>query len=128
MSAEPDLLLKDEVYALIGAAIEVHRTLGPGFLEAVYHEAYGLEMAARALPFESKKRIRVHYKSHVLAKEYEADFVAYGQVIIEIKAQKQLTGEDESQLLNYLKATGFRVGILINFGSHGRLEWIRRVL
>lgn len=127
MSADSELLFKDEVYAIIGAAIEVHKELGPGFLEAVYQEAYGIEMGTRSLPHEQKKRLRIRYKNEYLKKEYEADFIVFGEIIVEIKAQKKLTGEDEGQLINYLRATGYRVGVLINFGSHGKLEWIRRV-
>jgi GxxExxY protein len=127
MENEVELLFKDEVYAIVGGAIEVHRELGPGFLEAVYQEALELELAWREIPFEAKKRLRIAYKHATLKKEYEADFLVYGEIIVEIKAQNKLTSLDESQLLNYLKATGKRVGLLINFGSEGKLEWLRRV-
>lgn len=122
-----ELLFKDEVYAIIGAAIEVHKVLGPGFLEAVYQEATEIESTTRGLPFEPRKRLRIRYKDRVLEKEYETDLVYYGQVIAELKALDQVTGREEAQLLNYLKATGLRVGLLINFGSRGKLEWKRMV-
>ncbi len=122
-----ELLLKEEVYAIIGAAIEVHRVLGPGFLEPVYQEAMEIELADRQTPFEAQKALVIYYKGRRLEKEYRADFVCFDQIIVEIKAADELTGRDEAQLLNYLKATGFRVGLLINFGSHGRLEWKRFV-
>mgnify|MGYP003382456498 CR=1 FL=1 len=122
-----ELLLKDEVFAIVGAAIEVHKELGPGFLEAVYQEALEIELASRNVPFEGQKPLTVRYKGRKLKKEYVADLVCYGQVIVEIKTIARLTEREEAQLINYLKATGIRVGLLINFNSHGRLEWERRV-
>jgi GxxExxY protein len=121
------LLLKEEVYAIIGAAIEVHRELGPGFLEPVYQEALEFELQARGIPFESQKRLRIHYKGRRLQKEYFADLVCFNQVIVELKALHRLSGKEQSQILNYLKATGLRVGVLVNFGGRGRLEWKRFV-
>ena len=120
-----ELLYKDEVYAIIGAAMEVHSELGPGFLEAVYHEALEIELADRGVPFESKKQLRIWYKEKRLEKTYEPDFVCYEKIIVEIKALDQLTSREESILLNYLKTSRLRLGILINFGSHGKLEWKR---
>ncbi len=122
-----ELILKDEVYAIVGAAIEVHRELGTGFLEPVYQEALEIELQSRKIPFESQKRLVIHYKDHQLQKDYAADLVCYGQIIVELKALDRLSGKEEAQLLNYLKATGLRVGLLINFGSIGRLEWKRFV-
>ena len=123
-----ELLLKEEVFAIVGAAMEVHTQLGPGFLEAVYHEALEIESNLRQLPFESRRRLRLYYKEQLLEKEYEADLIYYGKVIVELKALDCLTGREEAQVLNYLKATSLRVGLLINFGSKGRLEWKRLVL
>jgi GxxExxY protein len=123
-----ELLYKDEVYAVIGAAIEVHRVLGSGFLEAVYQEALELELQYRGIPFERQRMLRISYKGQELSKTYVADLVCYGEILVELKAASSLTGQDESQLLNYLKATGKRVGLLINFGAAGKLEWCRRVL
>jgi GxxExxY protein len=122
-----ELLLKDEVYAVIGAAIEVHRELGPGFLEPVYQEALEIELTDRHIPFCAKQPLTLYYKQRQLQKKYEPDFICYDKVIAEIKALNQLSSTEESQLLNYLKATGLRVGLLINFGSHGKLEWQRFV-
>ena len=121
------IILGEESYAIVGAAIEVHRELGPGFLEAVYQEAIEIELTARDIPFEAQKRIRVRYKEHTLTRDYFADLVCYDQVIVEIKALSRLSGKEEAQTLNYLKATGFKLGILLNFGSHGKLEWTRLV-
>lgn len=122
-----DILLKDEVYAVIGAAIEVHRVLGPGFLEAVYQEAIEIELEARNIAFEHQKALTILYKDHPLNKQYVADLLCYGQIIVELKALAQLSGHEEAQVINYLKATGLRVGLLINFGSSGKLEWKRFV-
>ena len=119
------LVLKKEVFEIVGAAIEVHRQLGPGFLEAVYQEALGLEMDSRAIPFQAQKPLRIRYKGRVLDKAYFADFLCYGKVIVEIKALDHLSGNEYAQVLNYLKATGHRVGLLINFGSHPKLQWKR---
>jgi GxxExxY protein len=118
-----ELILGDECYAVIGAAMEVHSQLGPGFLEAVYQEALEMELSSRRTPFEAQKTLTISYKGQVLKKEYVADVICYGQIIVELKAMERLTGKEESQILNYLKATGFKVGLLINFGSHGKLEW-----
>jgi len=120
-----DLVLKDEVYAIIGAAIEVHKELGPGFLEAVYQEALEVECRHRGIPYEQQKHLVICYKGEPLTKEYLADLVCYGQIIVELKALDRLTSKEEAQILNYLKATGLPVGILVNFGSLGRLEWKR---
>jgi len=122
-----ELLYKEEVFAIVGAAIEVHRELGPGFLEAVYQEALEVELRERGIPFEAQKPLRISYKGKMLNKEYFSDLVCYGQIIVELKALDRLSGTEEAQVLNYLKATGMRVGVLINFGSHGKLEWKRFV-
>ena len=121
-----DLIYKDEVFAIIGVAIEVHRVLGPGFLEAVYQEALEIELHDRAIPHEPQRKLRISYKTRWLEKFYIADFACY-DCMVEIKAEKQLTGIDEAQLINQLKATRRRCGLLINFGSIGRLEWKRFV-
>src|SRR5581483_2356010 len=110
-----ELVLKEEVYAIVGAAIEVHRELGPGFLEAVYQEALEWELSQRGIPFEGQKELHVFYKGRQLNKMYVADLVCYRQIIVELKALTRLSGQEESQVLNYLKATRLRVGVLLNF-------------
>ena len=123
-----ELLFKDEVYAIVGAAMEAYNQLGPGFLEPVYQEAMEVETLERKIPTKPQHEILVHYKGKPLKKFYIADLLCYDQVIVEIKAIDALTTREESQLINYLKATGLKVGLLINFGSHGKLEWRRMVL
>ncbi len=122
-----ELLCKEEVYAIVGAAMEVYNMLGPGFLEAVYQEALEIEFTERGIPFESQKELRIAFKERYLKKSYTTDFLVFGQVIVEIKAIDHLTSHDEAQLLNYLKSTGCKVGVLINFGAANKLEWKRRV-
>lgn len=112
-----DLLYKQEVYSIIGAAMEVHTVLGCGFLEAVYQEALNLEFTNRNIPCEAEKLIQINYKGSVLKKYYQADFVCYDKIIVELKALSAISSEHESQLLNYLKATNIKVGLLINFGQ-----------
>jgi GxxExxY protein len=122
-----EIILKEEVYEIIGAAIDVHRELGPGFLEPVYQEAMEIELAERGIPFVPQKSLAISYKGRRLKKEYVADLVCYDQIIVELKSLSRLSGIEEAQLINYLKATGLKVGLLINFGSRGRLEWKRLV-
>ncbi|MBS1249994.1 MAG: hypothetical protein MAG431_01583 [Chloroflexi bacterium] len=122
-----DLLYKLEVYNVIGAAMEVYNTLGPGFFEAVYQEALEIELEKRGIPFSPQYAIHISYNGVQLRTSYRADFLAYEKIIIEIKALDQLTSREEAQLLNYLKATGIKVGVLINFGAEGELEWERKV-
>ena len=122
-----ELIFKEEVYAIIGAAMEVHRVLGTGFLEPVYQEALEIESTARSLPFEAQQTITIHYKGHRLKKDYIADLIYFEKIIVELKALDCLRGKEESQLLNYLKATGMKVGVLINFGTAPKLEWKRFV-
>lgn len=111
---------------IIGAAMEVHRILGHGFLEAVYQEALAEELLRRGIPFEREVELPIFYKEKRLGVSYRADFVCYGQVVVELKAISTLTSGDEAQILNYLKASGYRRGLLLNFGSSS-LQYRRRV-
>lgn len=115
-----------QTYAIIGAAMEVHRTLGHGFLEAVYQEALACELADRGIAFDREVALPVAYKGRRLQCAYRADFVCFGEVIVELKAQAQLTSADRAQVINELKATGLHRGLLINFGAPS-LEYERLV-
>ena len=111
-------MIRDEkTYKIIGAAMEVHKELGHGFLEAVYQEALAREFNIQEMPFEQQQVIEIMYKGKPLEKKYQPDFVCYNEIIVEIKALSGLTGNEEAQLINYLKATGFEIGLLINFGT-----------
>ena len=122
-----ELLFKVEVYAIIGAAMEVHKILGCGFLEPAYQEALEIELRNRDIPFEAQKQLPIYYKDQQLEKTYVPDFISFGEIIIEIKALNHLSSTEESQLLNYIKAANFRLGLLINFGAES-LQWKRMVL
>ncbi|MBI5674254.1 MAG: GxxExxY protein [Nitrospirae bacterium] len=113
-------------YEIIGAAIDVHSILGHGFLEAVYQEAIGLEFTSRQIPFKKEVILPIYYKGSLLSTSYKADFLCYENVIVELKAINKLSGKEESQIINYLKATGFETGLLLNFGSES-LEYKRFV-
>jgi len=121
-----DFLYKDETYLIIGAAMEVHNELGPGFLEAVYQEAFEIEINRQNIPYEREKTLNIFYKSEKLKKEYFADFFCFDKIIVELKALNELNSEHEAQLLNYLFATKTKVGLLINFGSKS-LQYKRMV-
>ena len=106
-----------ELYAIIGAAMEVQNELGEGFLELVYHDALNVELGLRGIPYETEKQIAIHYKGKPLERIYKADLVCYGNVVLELKSVEKLKAEHTAQLLNYLKATGMPMGVLINFGE-----------
>ena len=97
--------------------MEVHRQLGCGFLEAVYQEAFAIEMQSQGVPFSQEVELPVFYKEHRLNTSYRADFICYDSIIVELKALKKIGGVEEAQILNYLKATGFEIGMLLNFGT-----------
>jgi GxxExxY protein len=121
-------ILEDETYAIIGAAMEVYYKLGNGFAEPVYQEALGIEFELRNILFEPQKRLHIEYKGRSLQKGYIADFMCFGEIIVEIKAIASLSPVDWSQIMNYLKASKLRVGLLFNFGSHGKMEMKRIVI
>jgi GxxExxY protein len=122
MDHEPDepherLLYAAEVYAIQGAMYEVNRQMGSGFLEAVYQECLAIEFAARGIPFVANKALSLTYKGRLLRPTYVADFVCFDAIIIELKAVRDLAPEHRAQVLNYLAATGLKLGLLVNFGS-----------
>lgn len=111
------LIYSNETYQIIGAAMEVHKILGPGFLEPVYQEAMEIELTKRGIPFVSQKRIQIHYKDVLLSQYYVADLFCYDKIVVELKAVSTILPEHEAQLLNYLKATKTRLGLLFNFAE-----------
>ncbi len=124
MNLSPDDQRDPRTYAIIGAAMEVHRELGHGFLEAVYQEALAVEFETQSLPFEREVELPVRYKNHKLSTSYRADFVCFETVIVELKALPKITGTEVAQTLNYLKASGHSIGLILNFGSRS-LEFKR---
>jgi len=124
---ESKLLYDDLTYQIIGAAMEAHKVLGNGFLEYVYEEALCYELKLRNIQFERQKDVDLYYKDLLIPKQYRPDLLVEGKVIVENKAVSSLTEVDEAQLLNYLKATRMRIGLLINFGTP-HLEYKRRIL
>jgi len=120
-------LHKDLTHKIIGAAMEVHRELGPGFLEYVYEESLCHELNLREIYFERRKELNIYYKDMLIPKKYKLDLMVENKVIVELKATSGLTKVEEAQLLNYLKATKRRIGLLLNFGTKS-LEIQRRIL
>jgi GxxExxY protein len=116
-----------QTYAIIGACMSVHNELGHGFLEAVYQESLALEFSKRGIPFVREKPLMISYKGIELAARYEADFLCYDSIILELKALNELIPKHEAQTIHYLKATGCQRGLLINFGAP-KLEYRRFVL
>lgn len=119
------VLFPDECYAIQGAIFDVYKEMGCGFLEAVYQECLGEEFANRGIAFQPQIELQLKYKSEQLKQTYKPDFICYEKIIVEIKAVKEIAPEHKAQLLNYLKATGLELGLLINFGSHPKTEIIR---
>ena len=118
---------KEETYKINGAAMNVYNALGHGFLEAVYQEALELEFIKRGIPYEREKELKIFYEGKELRQTYKADFVCYGDIIVELKAVAHLDDSHRSQVFNYLKATGFKLGLLYNFGHYNGLEWERKI-
>lgn len=125
---DADLIYPDEAYHIIGACFEVYNVLGNGFLESVYQKALEVELRLRRTPFTPQNPIKVFYKGIDIGQTYIPDFVCYGKIILEIKAEAKLSDVGKAQIINYLKATGYRLGLLVNFGHHKTVEWERIVL
>ena len=122
------VIYKEESYKIVGAAFEVYNKLGHGFLEAVYQEALEIEFQRQGIPYEREKELKILYDHVELKQTYKADFVCYDKIIVELKAVSALEDAHRSQVYNYLHATGFKLGILLNFGKSGSLEKERIVL
>ena len=118
------LIYKEESYKIIGACMEVHNTLGCGFLEAVYQEALAIEFEKRGIPYIREAELKIEYKGIILSKKYNADFICYDKIIVETKALSELASTHQSQVINYLNATKLKLGILVNFGEES-LNYLR---
>ena len=122
-----EILFKEESYEIVGACMEIHKELGCGFNEIIYQEAAALEFYSRGIPFEREKELEINYKGELLPKKFKTDFILYGNIIVEFKAASGLDDNHFSQVIGYLKASGIKLGILINFGT-ASLRYRRIVL
>ena len=120
-----EIIYKKESYAIVGACFEVYNDKGCGFLEPVYQECLAIEFDYQKIPAISKPLLTLSYRDRVLTQTYQADFVCYQKIVVELKAVENLCDEHRAQLLNYLNATGFELGLLINFGHYPKLEYER---
>jgi GxxExxY protein len=120
-----EIVHKKESYAIVGACFEVYNEKGCGFLEPVYHECLAIEFEHQKVPAISKPALTLSYRDRMLKQTYEADFVCFEKIILELKAVTKLADEHRAQLLNYLHATGFELGLLVNFGHYPKLEYER---
>jgi GxxExxY protein len=121
-----ELLFKEEVFNIVGAAMEVHKVLGPGFLEAVYQEVLAIEFKLRNIPFIEFPNLKIDFKGYTLKKEYIPDYLCYDEIIVEIKAISKCGPNEEAQIINALKASKKSVGVLFNFGEKS-LYWQRYI-
>ena len=122
-----ELIFKEETYNIIGSCFEVYREKGCGFLEAVYQECLEIELRLQGVPFVPKPPLTLEYKQCPLHAKYEPDFICYGKIILELKAVTELAEEHRAQVQNYLKATGFKLGLLVNFGHYPKVQLERIV-
>ena len=122
-----EIVFKEESYKIVGACFEVYNSMGCGFLEAVYQECLSIEFSNQAIPFKAQVPLELTYKGQVLQQKYIPDFICFDKVILEIKALKELCDQHRAQVHNYLKATGYRLGLLVNFGQHPELQYERIV-
>jgi len=122
------ILFKDESYAIQGAIFEVYREMGCGFVEPVYQECLEKELRNRNIPYLPQAKLQLTYKGELLEKTFKPDFICFNQIIIEIKAVKEIAPEHKAQVINYLKASSLKLGLLVNFGSHPKVTIIRLAL
>ena len=123
-----EILYKEESYRVMGACFEVYKEKGCGFLEAVYQECLELELGWQGIPFRPQAELKLAYKGHPLKQVYYPDFICFDKIIVEIKAVSALVDENRAQLHNYPKATGYRLGLLVNFGHYPKAEYERIIL
>ena len=122
------IIYKEESFAIQGAVFEVYREMGHGFLESVYQECMARELKDRGVPFSAQPELQLLYKGQPLEQRYKPDFICYGKIIIELKAVKDILAEHKAQVINYLKASGIKLGLLVNFGSYPKATVLRLVL
>jgi GxxExxY protein len=122
-----EILFKDESYTIMGAMFEVYKEMGCGFVEPVYQECVELELDDQNVPFVSQVELKLKYKHHRLKAKYVPDVICYEKIVLELKAVRKITDEHRAQVHNYLKATGYRLGLIVNFGHHPKVEYERIV-
>lgn len=122
-----ELIFKNETFEIRGAVFEVYKEMGCGFLEAVYQECMEKEFRNRNIPFRAQQELGLTYKGELLEQTYKPDFICYEKIIVELKAAKEIVPEYEAQIFNYLKATGLKLGLLVNFGHYPKAE-IQRII
>ena len=122
------MLYADDSYRIMGACFEVHNRMGCGFLEPVYQECLEIELEYQRIPFVAQRELQLSYRGRILKQTYKPDFICFGKILLEIKAVEQLVDKHEAQVLNYLNSTDLKLGILINFGTHPKLEYKRFAL
>ncbi len=120
-------IYSDETYKIRGAIFEVYQEIGCGFLESVYQECLEIELKSRGIPFKSQQELHIMYKGELIKQKYKPDFLCFDKIIVEIKAVKELTNNHQAQLINYLKASKMKLGLLVNFGAYPKVE-IKRLI
>ena len=120
-----DLIYKEESYSIIGACFELYKEKGCGFVEPVYQECLKIEFECQKIPFKAQELLDIFYRGQKLEQVYKPDFICFGKIIVEIKATQTLAKEHRAQIMNYLKATSFELGLLVNFGHYPQLEYER---
>ncbi len=123
-----EIIYKDESYKIMGACFEVYKEVGCGFLESVYQECLGIEFELQGILFRPQAKLKLSYKGRTLKKKCQPDFLVYDKIVVEIKALANLDNPHRAQVHNYLRVTGFKLGLLINFGHYPKVEYERIVL
>ncbi|MDA0920119.1 MAG: GxxExxY protein [Planctomycetota bacterium] len=122
-----DIIYRDECYKVMGACFEVYKENGCGFVEPVYQECLALELAAQGIPFREQVELNLNYKGQPLIQAFKPDFICFEKIILEIKSVSAINDKHRAQVQNYLKATEFKLGLLVNFGHYPKVEWERIV-